>query len=117
MSGTRVRADYNEEFLKQMEAGKKHVYPRSKIVGLQDYLACLSEEVTEALTKYKKANKLTYVGLARIVEMDASYLERIIKGKRNRLFVSFSVVEPIFDKLDIPLPDIYIRAWVKITDD
>lgn len=109
-----------DRYAEQFERGEGYVFPRSR-APLKDDMACKTVDVSDALKAYKKEHKLTYKSLAQELEMDDSYLHRLVwpprKDAWSREIVSLTVVDRIFTRLGLPLPPVYARAWVRVEED
>jgi hypothetical protein len=105
----------SEKDSKRLEAGNGFIAYDWKV---RDDLSCREIDVMNKLRKFKDECHITVREMALFLDMDESYLSRMMHGRsRFGQMIGLAVIDPIFTKLGIELPPIYAKAWVRIEED
>lgn len=93
---------------------------RAQAENVKDEVCVMREDVAYDLKTWRTTSGLSIVDMAAHLEMDDSYLARLLHPERNvsqSRMLGLHVVDKIYTRLGLPLPPFYVRAWVRLQDD
>lgn len=93
-----------------------YIFLRNKYHTLQDNLVVKQSDVAIRLQTYRKQNRLSVREMASSLNMDESYLNKIMHGLQSMSMTNLSTIDSIFTELGLELPPLYVRAWVRLED-
>ena len=94
----------------KLEKGQGFFRPEGKVRGAY---AVKANDVAEALESYMEKTKLTKHGLAYIAGVDRSQIVRLCYRREKEGWFGLDLVDRVFTALGLPLPDLYVRAYIR----
>ena len=88
-------------------------FPRSNIGAIKGSYSVRTVDTERELKAYMKLHGLSLSGLARLVDRDRTQIHRLCNGRETGGFVGLDLVDHVFTQLGLPLPDLYVRAWIR----